>query len=299
MLTKLDGVGGYEGWRWIFLVEGILTCGLALISLFVIPDWPPNATFLKTDEREVLLQRLKDDAGPSRIEHFSKDTVKNVLKDWKIWLAMIAYFGADNTAGSFSAFQPTILTELGYTASEAQVHTIPVYMVALVCSLTVAYLSDRYQKRYLACMAGISIAVIGWAIELAQAGSLGVRYFGLFLSLSGTYVLMPVLVVWLSNNMGGSAKRSFATAFQIGLGNCSAFISSNAFDSTQAPRYPEGFGLGLSLQIMSGIACTVLALLLHRENKRRDACGRNEYLNMTQEELSKLGDEHPAFRYTL
>lgn len=247
----------------------------------------------------MLLKRLAEDAGPSRVEHWSKDIVKSVLMDWKIWLAMLAYFGADNTAGSIASFQPTILAQLGYTASQAQIHTIPVYMVALVCSLTAAYLSDRYQQRYLACMTGVVLAIIGWSIELAQAGTPGVRYFGLFMSLSGTYILMPVLVVWLSNNMGGSAKRGFATAFQIGFGNTSAFVSSNSFITKQAPRYPTGFGCGLGLQIMSGAACTLMVILLRRENKRRDAGGRDERLQMTEAELQKLGDDHPAFRYTL
>lgn len=212
---------------------------------------------------------------------------------------MIAYFGADNTAGSFSAFQPTILKTLGFSSSEAQIHSIPIYMVALVCSLSAAYLSDRFQHRYAFCMFGVTIAVIGWAIELSQAGTPGVRYFGLFLSLSGTYILMPVLVVWLSNNMGGNFKRSFGTAFQIGLGNCAAFVSSNTFTTKASPLFKAGFGTGLGLQIMSGFACTAMVLGLWAENKRRDKGGRADREGLSEEELRNLGDDHPAFRYTL
>jgi hypothetical protein len=283
----------------IILIEGIFTCVFSFVSIFIICPWPEQCNFLNPEEKALLLQRLADDAGPSRVERWNKDVVKSVLLDWKIWLGMLAYFGADNTAGSIASFQPAILVQLGYTASAALVHVIPVYMVALVCSMLAAWLSDRYKQRYLACMTGVSLAIIGWSIELAQAGTAGVRYFGLFMSLSGTYILMPVLIVWLSNNMGGNAKRSFATAFQIGFGNTSAFVSSNSFMSSQAPRYPTGFGCGLGLQVMSGIACTVMVLLLRRENKRRDAGGRDKRLQMSEEELSKLGDDHPAFRYTL
>lgn len=79
---------------------------------------------------------------------------------------MLAYFGADNSASSVVSFQPTILTQLGYTASRAQIHTIPVFMVALVLSVTVAWLSDRVQHRYTFCMAGVLICMIGKYIFL-------------------------------------------------------------------------------------------------------------------------------------
>ena len=49
---------------------------------------------------------------------------------------MLAYFGADNAASSIVSFQPTILLSLGYSSSEAQIHTIPVYIVALFSLLT-------------------------------------------------------------------------------------------------------------------------------------------------------------------
>lgn len=212
---------------------------------------------------------------------------------------MIAYFGADNTAGSFSTFAPTILKTLGYTSAQAQVHSIPIYMVALVCSISAAYLSDRFQKRYIFCMFGVTIASIGWAIQLAFFVNNQVRYFALFLSLSGTFILMPVLVVWLSNNMGGNFKRSFATAFQIGIGNTAAFVSSNTFTTDASPRYKAGYGAGLGLQLMAGVACTAMFLGLWWENKKRDKGGRAARHELSAEKLKNLGDDHPDFRYTL
>ena len=212
---------------------------------------------------------------------------------------MFAYFGADNTASAIVAFQPTILRQLGYTSSQAQVHTIPVYMVGLVFSITCGYFSDRLSHRYSFCMFGVVLAAVGWAIELAQAGTPAVRYFGIYCCTTGAYIMMPVLVVWLINNLGSGYKRAIGSAFQLGGGNCAALVASNVFISTQAPRYPVGFGVGFALNIFAGVCCTILYVGLKRENLRRDKGERDDKLGLPKEELESLGDDHPTFRYTL
>ena len=212
---------------------------------------------------------------------------------------MFAYLGADNTAASLTGFQPTILRQIGYTASQAQVHTIPVYMVAVVCSISAAYVSDRISFRYPFCMIGVIIAAVGWGIELGQAGTAGVRYFGMFCCTSGAFILMPCLVVWNMNNIGVGWKRAIGTAFQIGGGNTANLIASNVFISSQAPKYPVGFGVGFALNIFAGICCTILFLGLRHENKRRDRGERDGRMGFSTEEQENLGDGHPNFRYTL
>ena len=212
---------------------------------------------------------------------------------------MLAYFGADHSASAVVSFQPTILTQLGYKASEAQVHTIPVFMVAFVLAITVAWVSDRLQHRYAFCMLGATICMIGWAIELAQTDPVGVRYFGMFAITTGVYILMPILVVWNLNNLGTGYRRVIGAAFQIGGGNSAALVSQNVFISSHAPRYPEGFGVGFALNVMAAICCTALFFGLRAENKRRVRGLRDGRFALPQGELDNLGDDHPDFRYTL
>lgn len=212
---------------------------------------------------------------------------------------MFAYFGADHSASAIVSFQPTILRQLGYTSSQAQVHSIPVFMVAFVLAIVVAWFSDRVSHRFGFAMLGVGLAMIGWIIELAQANPVGARYFGLFAITSGVYIMMPVLVVWNMNNLGTGYKRVIGAAFQIGGGNCAALVSSNVFISTEAPKYPTGFGVGFTLNVLAGVCCTILYLGLKAENKRRDRGERDDRLALPPDELDNLGDEHPSFRYTL
>ena len=172
-------------------------------------------------------------------------------------------------------------------------------MVALVLSITVAWFSDRVSHRYTFCMLGVTLAMIGWTIELAQTKPVGARYFGMFAITAGVYILMPVLVVWNMNNLGTGYRRVIGSAFQIGGGNCAALVSSNVFISKQAPKYPVGFGVGFALNMMAGICCTALFLGLRAENKRRDQGQRGYRFDLPAHEQENLGDDHPDFRYTL
>ena len=211
----------------------------------------------------------------------------------------LAYFGADNAASSIVSFQPTILKALGYSSAEAQIHTIPVYMVALCLLLVASFLSGRFCHRYSFILIGALTGVVGWAVEFAAPIKfVGARYFGMFAITACAYIQMPILVVWVSKNMGGNAKAAYATGFMIGLGNCGNLVSSNVFITTQTPRFRTGFGTGLALTLVSLGASTSMEVLLWVQNRWRDA-GRQSAKLEGRDDVGDLGDDHPDFRYIL
>src|ERR1700748_3647122 len=58
-ISKMDGVGGLAGWRWIFILEGIATVLVAVLAFFVLHDFPETASFLTEEERAFVVYRLK------------------------------------------------------------------------------------------------------------------------------------------------------------------------------------------------------------------------------------------------
>ena len=209
------------------------------------------------------------------------------------------YLGVTNTGYSPSFFTPTILSQMGWTAVRAQVLSIPIYVVAAVTCLVSAVLTDRLRHRYAFAMLGVMIASIGYIILLAQRSvSVSVRYFAVYLVMAGGYITQPITLVWLSNNMGGVYNRNFNAALQIGFGNLAGIIASNIYITTQKPRYPVGYGVSLALMLMCGVACTVFALGLRLENKKRERGERDARLSLPKEEVENLGDDHPKLRFT-
>lgn len=85
----MDGTGGYRAWRWIFILEGIVTVFIGILAFFIIPDWPETATFLKPDERAMLLARLSEDSGPAVMNRLDRKAMKRTFSDWKIYLGLV------------------------------------------------------------------------------------------------------------------------------------------------------------------------------------------------------------------
>jgi uncharacterized membrane protein len=168
-------------------------------------------------------------------------------------------------AASIVSFSPTILSQLGWTASSAQIHNIPIFLVGIVICLCCAYATSRTRIRFPFILLGVSISAIGWAIQLSQINPPSVRYFSLFMIAAGAYIQMPMMVVWLNNNLVGRSEKAVAAAIQLGFGNSCNFVASNVFISGEAPRYKTGFATGLVLTFVGGVATVLFAGLLWRE----------------------------------
>lgn len=87
ILTDLDqdGLRGYHAWRWVFIIEGLLTCVVSFLFFFAIPDFPENARFLTGPEREFWKRRIEEDQGRSALERpITFRDVIGVLKDYKV-----------------------------------------------------------------------------------------------------------------------------------------------------------------------------------------------------------------------
>ncbi|KAK1075961.1 hypothetical protein LTR33_009367 [Friedmanniomyces endolithicus] len=214
-IAHMDGVAGYAGWRWIFILEGLVTAIVAIASKWFIVDWPETATFLTNEEKRLLIARLSADVADAKMNRLDKPAVKRIFSDWKMYLGRLMYMGIVNTGYATSFFSPTILTELGYKAEKAQVRSIPIFIVAAVLCMATAWCSDRLRHRYAFAITGICIATIGYVVLLCQHSvSINGRYAAIFLIVSGGYMCQPITLGWINNTMGGHYKRSVASAFQ-------------------------------------------------------------------------------------
>lgn len=85
----MNGVGGYAGWRWIFIIEGIATVVVAVASYFLIYDSPEEASFLTDGERNWVYEQLRrDGAMTQRNEKFRWKFVTAAFTDWQVLVAM-------------------------------------------------------------------------------------------------------------------------------------------------------------------------------------------------------------------
>lgn len=86
LLLKMDGVGGYAGWRWVYIIEGIFSVVVAVIVWFGLPNNPDDAYFLNDREKQLMRIRAEQRAQYMGSEDFSWDEVFITLRDPKLWL---------------------------------------------------------------------------------------------------------------------------------------------------------------------------------------------------------------------
>ena len=176
-IAHMNGVGNLGGWRWIFILEGLLTIVVSFAAYFFIHNYPATATFLSEEERARVYTRLKASNDATRDEAFSWKNVTMALKDPKVLLYGLGFHTMSLPLYTLSLFLPTIIKALGYTSAQAQLLTVPPYSVATVLTLIVAVASEKTKIRAPFIMGTSSLAIIGYIILLTSTKP-GVSYFG-------------------------------------------------------------------------------------------------------------------------
>lgn len=198
----------------------------------------------------------------------------------------------------FSLFLPTIIKELGYTTTKAQLMSVPPYACAAVLTIAIGYLADRTRQRGLCNIFVSLLGVIGFAIQLGSQQP-HTKYAGTFLAALGMYPCIANTISWVSNNIEGVYKRGIVLGFVIGWGNLNGIVSSNIF--FRSPKFTVGHATILAYLVVClfGGSC-LMTFLLRRENAARLA-GERDYLvvGMSEKEAEKLGDSRPDFMYTV
>ncbi|TFY63769.1 hypothetical protein EVJ58_g3075 [Rhodofomes roseus] len=180
------------------------------------------------------------------------------------------------------------LTELGYTATPANLLTVPVYVVACICTCAVGFIADKYGGRGYLNVLCLAVGAAGYIILIASRNA-GVSYFAVYLAACGIYSSIPNVIAWVSNNVEGSYKRSVTLGMVISFGNINGAVSSNVYRANQKPWYTLGHGIVLAY-IGIGLVCSVAyIILLKRENARRDRGARDEIIEGVND-----GDKHLA-----
>ena len=89
-INLMAGVGGKGGWAWIFILEGLATFVIGIISFWMVHDFPDDAKFLSDDDRARVIRRLKlDDQSSAEHEEFKMQYLWAALTDWKVLLFSI------------------------------------------------------------------------------------------------------------------------------------------------------------------------------------------------------------------
>ncbi|KAF1808506.1 MFS general substrate transporter [Eremomyces bilateralis CBS 781.70] len=271
-LMQMEGLSGIRGWRWIFIIEGLLTQVVAILAWFLIIDFPDKAErkgFLSPAEATFIANRIESDRGDSVPDELTWGRFFHHLGDWKLWTFSLMFASVTMPAYAFAYFSPVIIAGMGYSGGEANALAAPPACAAVFTAFGFAWLGDKYRVRAPVIAAQAIITIIGLMI-VAYHTNHGVRYFGIFLGVMGCQGNIPAILAYQSNNIRLQSKRSVGSALQIGFGAIGGILASTTFMEKEAPYYRTGLWITAGLQFFILGALVACSAYFHLKNKQLD-----------------------------
>lgn len=141
-IFKLEGRAGLQGWRWLFIVQGLVTFVVAILAAFILPDEPLQTRWLTKEERQLAHSRVqkqvvqvKDNAGPWA-------GLKDAVTDYKVWL-LVLMDHLNMASVNYKNFFPTVVGTLGFSRTATLALTCPPYLIAAFFTIGVSWSSGK------------------------------------------------------------------------------------------------------------------------------------------------------------
>ncbi|WWD20730.1 hypothetical protein CI109_105206 [Kwoniella shandongensis] len=293
----LDGARGYEGWQWLFIIEGVGSSFLGFFTWFIMPDWPSTTKFLSGEERVLAAQRLAYDGlantggAQGHIGHWH--ALKLAVTDWRTWILTVLYMLCTG-AQTIQYFVPTLIGALGWKGYVGQYHTIPLYASAFVFILTFCWGADYLQKKPQAITLAASMGTVFFIIVTATTNHM-VQYVFLIFAFGCVYALPPLILTWVPNILGHPAeKRAVAIALVNSLGNSASIYGVFLWPTKDAPRYIPGFAATTVWLALIAVLAQVMAYLVKKYPVEAPDAEKVVLQEIEkQRQQGKLGKHHP------
>ncbi|EXF81465.1 major facilitator superfamily transporter [Colletotrichum fioriniae PJ7] len=291
-VLRMDGINGYEGWRWLFLIEGIITLSISVWSWFAMAAsptqtkawWRPNGWFNEQEEKILVNRILRDDPSKCDMHNRQAITPKLLLKslaDWELWPIYIFGLLWEIPAGPPDQYLTLTLRNLGFNTNDTNLLSIPPQFLGAIFMLIMTYLSEIWDTR----------ALFGAFTQLWYLPNLiAMAVLPADASPWAQYAVVTVLlsypsphamhVSWASRNSHSVRTRAVSAALYNMMVQLARVIYSNIYREDDRPEYRRGN------RVLIGICCMNICVYLIAKafymwcNKKRE----KEWNAMTEEE---------------
>jgi ACS family phthalate transporter-like MFS transporter len=110
IIHHFDGLHGFRGWQWLFLVEGALPILCGILAYFILSDRPRDAGWLTEDEKRIILSNL---STPKTTQHSGLSAFLLALRDPRLWLATVGFYATVSSGIILNFWTPSILQRSG------------------------------------------------------------------------------------------------------------------------------------------------------------------------------------------
>lgn len=275
---KMDGAGGLLGFRWMFLLYGLVAIIVGFGLLWWLPDrpLPPGEVSTRTGWHKWIPQTRPALTGEDAVIHYEDLTrvyyrrtwslrdLLAVFIDWRLWPLLIMYFGVVGVGIGVQNYATVIIraTDASLTGVQLSLLSAPIWIMDLIAILLVTPLSDRFHHhRALFFSVPVCVQIVG-LLMTTYAGSVAnpwPRYGGLLLVGFGLGPTVPITMTWTTEIFQprhGDVGVAAASALVSGLGNLGSILTTYAlFTGWESDAKPGRKQYRKSTLVMVGILC--------------------------------------------
>ncbi|ERT00695.1 hypothetical protein HMPREF1624_01927 [Sporothrix schenckii ATCC 58251] len=310
-ILHIDGVRGVEGWRWLFLIEGLITLAVGVSAFYFMPPSPTQTRgfprgkkgwFTEREEYIIINRAIRDDPSKGTMHNRQAITPRLLLKalsDYHLWPVYMIGLCFQMPMGPPSQYLTLSLKGLGFSTFQTNLLVIPSNVLKMITLLTVTRFAGWSHKLAFNGIIGQVWALPCLVALYATNTTTESRWivFAIVTVLLGYPSNHSVQVGWVSRNANTVRSRTVSTAaYNMTVQACSV-IYSNIYRSDDAPRYRRG-NRNLIIICISNICLYLLVNFYYKwENNRRDKiwnawtpAEREHYIKTTKDEGNKRLD---------
>ena len=260
----LDGANGMRGWKWLFIIEGLIAVVIGAVGFFVLPDFPHNTKFITGEMREVAMIRLERQGKSAVTTGLSMTTFRNLFATPFIYLFLFMFICMQMGMGILQNL-PIILKKIGYQASFANYMMVPIWVWVAIFIIFQGYASDKWGKRAYHILIGGAYTFVWYVILVAVNGGdvpVGLLFASAYM-MPPIYGISPIMMTWLNETYAADREtRALAIAIVNALGNLAPnFINVKVWSLVDAPAYRLGKIVTMALLAAMLVACLITFLL--------------------------------------
>jgi sugar phosphate permease len=223
ILKYFDGVNGWAGWQWLFLMQGLPAAALGVIIYFYLQDKPADARWLTPADKNVLRHNLEHDEKD--IVGESESTLGQMFRDPKVYVLSLVYFLLLGATYTMVFWLPTLIQSWGVK----DLLMIGIYAaipnaVGVIGMILIGRSSDRLHERRWHFVACVAIAAIGLGITTLLQGNLVGSVAALSFAVIGIAAATPVFFTLITEYLSTAAAAG-GIALISSLGNLGPAVS--------------------------------------------------------------------------
>lgn len=220
IMSWFNGLHGWAGWQWMFLLEGLPAVVLGIVVFFFLDDRISRAKWLDENERALLEKNIASEASDKE-----EESILQVLSSGRVWLMASIYFGFVMGIYGVSFWMPTIIKAMGVAdpLEVGKMSAIP-YGVAVIAMLLVGRSADRHRERRWHVAIPALLGALGLVLSVIWAKNTTMAMVALTLATSGILCTLPLFWSLPTAFLAGTGAAA-GIAMINSLGNLSGFIS--------------------------------------------------------------------------